>query len=194
MLNHKIKLVASFLACILCSCSDKVSVNENLPTPKLETSSQAASKSHASLISEIEAANSTCRDKPGMSKESVDACDKRDQLMIEAENADLCWGPQSAIGADRHWIKCSEDPGYVKPWFSHDLNHAKCIASDSPATRMRSIMDSGKEPKVLDLPNGAVEVQNDIGNGKTVVWTFYRSMDLCVKSLPRSKSIDKKYE
>lgn len=182
------------LACILCACSNKASDEDGRHSSDSETTSQTASTNRTNLIKEIEAANNDCRDLPGLSKEGVKACDKRDQLLIKAKEVDLCWGPQEAIGADKHWMKCSDDPAYVKPWFSHDLNHAKCIASESPAAKMRSIMDSGKKPKVVDLPNGSVEVQDDFRNGKTVVWTFYSSMDLCTRSLPRSKIIEKKYE
>lgn len=195
MIKQHIAYVAGLLMCVLCACTEKESVDAvGRPGNKTESTGQVAKKTHAALMQEIDTANNTCRGMPGMSKESVEACDKRDQLMAEAENAGLCWGPQDVSGAEKHWIRCSDDPSFVKAWYSHDLNHANCIESGSPAAKMRLIMDAGKQPKVLDLPNGTVEVQDEMGNGRTVVWTFYGSMESCTKSLPRSKTIDKKYE
>lgn len=178
------------LLCCLAACSEQPAGKNDADL----ASNVKEIKNHSALLQQIDTANDICRGKPGDSKEGIEACDKRERLMGEAEKLGICWGPQDAFGAEKHWIRCSDDPAYVKPWYSHDLNHAHCIESGSPADKMRMITGMGKKPKVLDLPNGAVEVHDEIGNGKTVVWTFYSSMDSCNKTLPRAIVIDKKYE
>jgi hypothetical protein len=133
---------------------------------------------------------------PGDSAEGMAACEKRDHLMQQAEKAGYCWGPQEAFGYEKHWIKCSEDPANApkRQWFAHDLNHASCMRSPSPADKIREIQEFGQTAKTNDLSSGAVEVEVDIGNGKSQVWTFYRSPESCEASLPKSQKIDSKYE
>ncbi len=147
-------------------------------------------------LQEIDQANSKCRDMPGDSAEGMAACEKRDRLAQEAEKAGWCWGPQEAFGYEKHWIRCSEDPARLpkRQWFAHDLNHANCMKSPSPADKIREIQEFGQMAKTVDLPSGAVEVEVDIGNGRSQVWTFYRSPESCEASLPRSQKIDGKYE
>lgn len=140
--------------CSMVACSEK--------TPATATTIQPATppgmEKYAALISQIDALNDTCRGGPGDSRKTMDACDKRDQLMADAQQSNLCWGPQDAIGAEKHWIHCSDDPQYKRKWYSQDLNHANCIESGSPADRMRMIQESGSTPKTIERPNGAVEV------------------------------------
>lgn len=81
-----------------------------------------------------------------------------------------------------------------KQWYSHDINHANCISSPSPADKIRETQSWGQTAKTNDLPSGAVEVEVEIGNGKSQVWTFYRSPESCETSLPRVQKIDSKYE
>lgn len=64
----------------------------------------------------------------------------------------------------------------------------------SPADRMREIMAAGYSPKVIDKNGGIVEVNYVQKNGDTTFWTYYPSLQLCQKSLPRATTIDKKYE
>ena len=148
------------------------------------------------LIQEIEQTNDNCRDLPGDSTEGIAACEKRDRLMQEAEKTGWCWGPQEAYGYEKHWIQCSEDPARMpkRQWFAHDINHAYCMESLSPADKIRELYEFGQMPKTNDLTAGAVEVEVNIGNGKSQVWTFYRSADSCEATLPRNQKIDGKYE
>lgn len=88
----------------------------------------------------------------------------------------------------------SDDRSGEREWFAHNINHSNCISSQSPAQRMRDLQSWGKIPRVTDLTSGAVEVEADIGYGRTEVWTYYRSMPACVASLPKSMHIDRKYE
>ena len=148
------------------------------------------------LLGEIDQANSKCRGMPGDSTEGMVACEKRDRLMQEAEKAGWCWGPQESFGYERHWIQCNEDPARIpkRQWFAHDLNHAHCMKSPSPADKIREIQEFGQTAKTNDLASGAVEVAVDIGNGRSQVWTFYRTQESCEASLPKSQKIDGKYE
>lgn len=148
------------------------------------------------LIQEIDQANSKCRGLSGDSTEGIAACEKRDRLMQEAEKTGWCWGPQGGYGYEQHWIQCSEDPPRTpkRQWYAHDINHAHCMPSPSPADKIREIKEFGQIPRTNDLAAGAVEVEVDIGNGKSQVWTFYRASESCEASLPRSQKIDSKYE
>lgn len=183
-------VASMYLLCCLTGCSEK-SPDKN-DVSKISKTLKADSP--APLLHQIDAVNDKCRGGSGDSKETWDACDKRDRLMAEAETAGFCWGPQDVSGAEKHWIRCSDDPAYKKKWYSQDLNHANCIESGSPADRMRMIMESGSTPRTIDRPNGTVEVEVSTGNGNSRYWTYFTSMENCLASLPRSKTIDKKYE
>ena len=148
------------------------------------------------LLQEIDKANSKCRSLPSDSNEGTEACSNRDRLMQQAERAGWCWGPQEAYGYEKHWIKCVDDPARMAKhqWFAHDVNHAHCQKSRSPADKIRELQDFGKIAQTNDIAAGAVEVEVNIGNGKSEVWTFYRTSESCEASLPRSQKIDSKYE
>ncbi len=161
-----------------------------------DMSKAEAADSLPPLLQELDIANSKCRGLPGDSTEGKVACEKRGRLMQEAERTGWCWGPQGVYGYEKHWIKCIDDPANVSKsqWFAHDINHAQCINSISPADKIREIQSFGKMAQTNDIAAGAVEVEVNIGNGKSEVWTFYRSVELCEKSLPRSQKINAKYE
>lgn len=75
-------------------------------------------------------------------------------------------------------------------WYMFDLNHSKCFpAKFSPADLIRDIQGYGVRARTSDLPNGAVEVADGSG-----YWTFYRSIDACIASLPRSQPVPQRYE
>ena len=40
------------------------------------------------------------------------ACDMREKAAEELQRMGWCWGPNDAIGADKHWIKCSTEMSY----------------------------------------------------------------------------------
>jgi hypothetical protein len=148
------------------------------------------------LLREIDQASTKCRSMPGDSTDGMAACEKRDRLVQEAEKAGWCWGPQESFSHEKHWIRCSETPNRTpkRLWFAHDLNHVSCIQVPSPADKIREIQGFGQIAKTSDLPSGTVEVEVDIGGGRSQVWTFYRTQESCETSLPRLKKIDGKYE
>lgn len=79
-------------------------------------------------------------------------------------------------------------------WYTFDVNHATCFASQmSPADRIRQIQSEGFRARVNDIEAGAVEVGQDTEKG-FAYWTYFKSMDSCIASLPRSKPIPSKYE
>lgn len=55
------------------------------------------------------------------------------------------------------------------------------------------IQDYGKQAKVVDLPNGAVEVAEQSNSLEEQVWTYYPSEEACTSALPRSQPIPSKY-
>jgi uncharacterized protein YcfL len=57
------------------------------------------------LIDKMESLNDLCRGGSGDETEKV--CDERDNVMKEIEGMGWCWGPDSAIGADKKWVKCN---------------------------------------------------------------------------------------
>lgn len=187
-------LVASLLI-IISACTDKKSHDTEIAKTESPTT-DTASTDISLLLREIDQINSKCRGLSGDSPEGMAACDKRDQLIKKAEIAGWCWGPKNALGYQKQWIKCSDDPDNVpkRQWFSHDLNHVGCIKSQSPADKIREIQDFGRIPKTNDLASGAVEIEIDIGNDKSQVWTFYRTQESCEASLPRSQKIQSRYE
>jgi hypothetical protein len=146
------------------------------------------------ILSEIDLINDTCRGGSGKVAES--ACEKRDALMADAEKQGWCWGPRDAIGADKHWIQCRDDPARApkRQWFAHDINHTHCMQSGSPADKVRELSSFGRQASPRDLSSGAVEVESEMGNGKSEVWTYFRTEEACLASLPGHQKIDSKYE
>lgn len=79
--------------------------------------------------------------------------------------------------------------GQKRTWYAHDLNHQDCIVVRSPADRIRDEQDWGRDVTTNDLPGGAVEVSS---SGS--VWTYYRTSESCIASLPGSQNIRSEYE
>lgn len=156
------------------------------------------------ILYEIDALNDRCRGGSGDDPKTEDACRKRELKIDEAQRQGWCWGPMHAIGADKRWMRCRDDSGGVaadsapvlptREWFAHNINHSQCIQANSPASRIRSIQENGQVARTADLPNGGVEVERDIGGGRSEVFTFYPSMATCIASLPRSHAIPGRYE
>jgi hypothetical protein len=75
-------------------------------------------------------------------------------------------------------------------WYTFDVNHSSCFqTTSSPADRIRMIQDAGFRVQTKDLTNGAVEVGDD-----STYWTYFKNMETCTASLPRSQPIPSKYE
>jgi len=81
-----------------------------------------------------------------------------------------------------------------KNWYVRDINRANCFQSEmSPADRIRDLQSWGEFAKVNEAPNGSVEVGHETSQGFKY-WTYYKSLQSCIDSLPRSKQIPSKYE
>lgn len=84
----------------------------------------------------------------------------------------------------------SQHPVGGKGWYIADVNFTKCFESkNSPADKIRMIQDYGTSAITKDLPNGGVEV----GDNSTY-WTYFKTLEACTASLPRSKPVPSKYE
>lgn len=58
------------------------------------------------LIEKIESLNDLCRGGSGDDPKTEKACEEIDSVMKKLESSGWCWGPDSAIEADKKWIKC----------------------------------------------------------------------------------------
>lgn len=62
-------------------------------------------------IKYIEQLNDKCRGGSGDDPATWQACDMREKAAEGLKSKGWCWGPDNAIGADKHWIRCpSETP------------------------------------------------------------------------------------
>ncbi|MBC3874464.1 hypothetical protein [Undibacterium flavidum] len=177
-------------------CGNQIPDNPKSENTSASGTTDSFQPSIKQIIHDINEVNNKCRGLPGDSVEGKTACEKRDELMLKVERAGWCWGPEEAPGSQKNWIKCNDDPARApkRQWYAHDINHSDCVTSSSPADKIRNFQEFGQVPITRDLPNDAVEVEIEIGNGKSQVWTFYRSLNECTASLPKSHKIDKKYE
>jgi hypothetical protein len=64
------------------------------------------SEQDKALIVRIEKLNGQCRGGSGDDPKTQQACDQREAAMMQAKNSGWCWGPDSAIGSEKHWIRC----------------------------------------------------------------------------------------
>lgn len=80
-----------------------------------------------------------------------------------------------------------------RQWYTPDVNRTRCIKSRSPADKIQTIQDYGKPAKVVDLPNGAVEVSEQTSSFEERFWVYYPSEALCTAALPRSQPIPPRY-
>lgn len=90
-------------------------------------------------------------------------------------------------------LATNEIQASARQWYSPDLSFTRCNRSRTPADRIQMIQDYGKQAKVVDLPNGAVEVAEQSNSLEEQVWTYYPSEEACTSALPRSQPIPSKY-
>lgn len=192
----RISAVFTFSIALL-ACGDKSSTsnsNEQIQSSSISViDGSFANTTEGKLLAEIDRLNDLCRESP----DNIDkACLLRKQLYEEARKANWCWGPENEATVKQRWMRCSDDPSNSpkKQWFSHDINHASCVDSHSPADHIRDLQSEGKQPLVNDLPTGAVEIEVALVNGRSQVWTYYPDAEICQASLPKSQTIDKRYE
>lgn len=58
------------------------------------------------LVSLHESMNDQCRGGSGDNPDTQRYCDRRDAIYKEIERRGWCWGPDSAVGADKSWVEC----------------------------------------------------------------------------------------
>lgn len=63
-----------------------------------------------SFMEQEEELNDKCRGGSGDSPDTMVACEHRDRVLGQLASRGWCWGPFAAIGAEKHWIKCQDDP------------------------------------------------------------------------------------
>lgn len=100
MLSYAIKSTIILIAFFSAACTQNTSE---------ENSSKAGQQSVEALLNEIDTVNGQCRGGSGDDPKTMDACNKREAKMQEAEQRGWCWGPQTAANTDKHWMRCSDD-------------------------------------------------------------------------------------
>lgn len=197
----------------LVACSEnRAEKGSSLPTDAQKTSQlkqPESSPALPSLLAEIDQLEKQCPKLMSGLQSGNPSCDVMLQKVIRAGEMGWCWGSPDAIdanGRSQKWVSCetvmpkaSSVPApsaqtQSRRWFAHNINHSQCIEADSPAAKMRSIQSYGQHARSADLPNGGVEVEREIGDGRSEVFTFYPSMEICISTLPRSQSIPSRYE
>lgn len=98
---------------------------------------------------------------------------------------------RSEVAGSSTQIPISEVSG--RQWYTPDVNFTRCIRSRSPADRIQMIQDYGKSAKVVDLPNGAVEISEQTNSFEERFWVYYPSNEACNAALPRSQPIPSRY-
>jgi hypothetical protein len=85
------------------------------------------------LMNQAEAENELCRGGHGNDPETMQACDRRQQLLSELERRGWCFEEN----AKRHWLRCVDDPDYRPgqygsrpPYTEEDIREASGNASD----------------------------------------------------------------
>lgn len=58
------------------------------------------------LIDRAERLNGRCRGGSGDDPKTWQACDQREAAMERVRKAGWCWGPDDAVSADQHWMRC----------------------------------------------------------------------------------------
>lgn len=202
-----------FCSVFLVACSDNRAENgSSLPTDVQKTSQlkqPESSPALPSLLAEIDQLEKQCPKLMSGLQAGNPSCDVLLLKLSQAGKMGWCWGSPGATdtnGRPQKWVPCEtvmqKAPSAPAPspqtlsrrWFAHDINHSQCIEVDSPAAKMRSIQSYGQHAQSADLPNGGVEIEREIGGGRSEVFTFYPSMDACISTLPRSQSIPSRYE
>jgi hypothetical protein len=66
------------------------------------------------LMRRHDAEGDWCRGASGDDPETLHACNRRDLISIRIEELGYCWGSEKerAVGADMHWLKCTDQPNY----------------------------------------------------------------------------------
>lgn len=71
-----------------------------------QVAAQSPTGADKALIDQVEKLNDQCRGGSGDDPKTLQACDQREAAMEQVQKSGWCWGPESAIGAEKHWIRC----------------------------------------------------------------------------------------
>ncbi|NUT00481.1 MAG: hypothetical protein HOP96_05855 [Sphingomonas sp.] len=90
------------------------------------------------LIERATAENEQCRGASGDDPETLKACNRRYEAMVELEARNWCLGG-GEIAANDRWLRCSEDPDYrpgllgsEPPFTERDIQEAAHIMTSAP--------------------------------------------------------------
>ena len=88
------------------------------------------------LIDRAEAENERCQGASGHDPETLKACNRRYDVMVELEAGNWCWGGGEFAASDR-WLRCSDDPNYrpgqlgsAPPFTEQDIQEAARLKTD----------------------------------------------------------------
>jgi hypothetical protein len=73
------------------------------------------------LIRRHEMENDHCRGIDPDEREKYRACNRRHRLLLELASHGWCWGGETGVGVDNHWLPCSKDPYYRSHRVSREL-------------------------------------------------------------------------
>lgn len=189
-------LAYAFCCCLLLGCNgrDTAKAARESVRERSTSGSLVFQNEDKVLIDRVAVLNDQCRGGPGDDERIMAVCVQRDKLMEQIERRGWCWGPEDAISADKHWIRCTDQRrSSGRQWFGATINKSDCISTSSPADRIRMIQENGQRAGVTEKPGGAVEVGYETPGGFEY-WTYYPSMQACIASLPRSQTIPLRYE
>jgi hypothetical protein len=130
-----------------------------------------------------------------------DACRQIHEKEKEMNRLGYCLDPHSKSGVTRCEQQTSNAPDTApapaptkNQWYGRDINKTSCIESGSPASKIRDIQSYGQYATTKDLAGGMVEIEWNIGDGRSEVWTFFPTLSLCEASLPLNQGVPSRYE
>ena len=97
MLSYLMKATIVLIAVFCAACTENASE---------EKSAKTEQQAVEALLKEIDTVNGQCKGGSGDDPKTMDACNKREEKMQEAERRGWCWGPQAAASSEKHWIRC----------------------------------------------------------------------------------------
>lgn len=85
----------------------KLPVNQNVKWSDYIVEPEKPDSKTQDQIKYIEQLNDKCRGGSGDDPATMQACDMREKAGEQLKKQGWCWGPDDAIGADKHWIRCN---------------------------------------------------------------------------------------
>jgi len=117
------------------------------------------SAAHA-LIGREQELNDKCRGAIG-SESAIDAiCAARDQAITDLAKRNVCWGPDDAIEADKHWVLCKAPPGSLSA-------HAVVVTNG----------DATMPPEQIPDPGGMIQANCPGGVTEATLMPFMQAPD-----------------